>query len=490
MSRQWTFGQKLALGFALPIVLLIALGAVSYRISDLLVENSQQVTHSYHVLESLASLESQMKDAETGQRGYLLTGRDTYLEPYNSALIGIPKRMAELRDLTSDNAHQQQRLDQAQPLVDAKLAELKQTIDLRTGQGLDAALQVVLSDRGKKAMDDLRQVLAAVDAEERDLLVQRDQQAKDTVRTAKISIWSAAITALLLAGLTGYLITRSLNTQLGNAVSGIQSSSVELQSAAAESAAGSTEQKAAITEASTTLKELAATSRQMAENAQRVTRIAEDNTTSARNGDLTVQRAQEAIGGIRRQVDLIVAHMLDLGKKSQQVGVVLELINELAEQTNILAVNATIESAGAGEAGKRFGVVADEIRKLADRVGSSSKEIRTLIEEIRSAANTTVMATEDGSKAVDAGTRQFGDVAQVFRQIAGGVQTTTDASREIELGSRQQVTAIDQVSTALQGILQAATQAESSTRQTQETSTQLALLARQLLQLVRSEAAA
>jgi methyl-accepting chemotaxis protein len=385
---------------------------------------------------------------------------------------------------------QQQRLAQAQPYVDSKLAELKQTIELRRGQGLDAALAVVLSDRGKQAMDDLRGILAAVDAEERDLLVKRDEQATTSVRTAKASIWSAVITALLLAGVTGYLITRSLNTQLGNAVSGIQSSSAELQSAAAESAAGSTEQKAAITEASTTLKELAATSRQMAENAQRVTRIAEDNSASARNGDLTVQKAQDAIGGIRRQVDLIVAHMLDLGKKSQQVGVVLELINELAEQTNILAVNATIESAGAGEAGKRFGVVADEIRKLADRVGSSSKEIRTLIEEIRSAANTTVMATEDGSKAVDAGTRQFGDVAQVFRQIAGGVQTTTDASREIELGSRQQVTAIEQVGTALQGILQAATQAETSTRQTQETSAQLAVLARQLLQLVRADAAA
>jgi methyl-accepting chemotaxis protein len=490
MSRQWTFGKKLALGFALPIALLIALGAVSYRISDLLVINGQQVTHSYQVLETLASLESQMKDAETGQRGYLLTGRDAYLEPYNAALIGIPKKLGELRTLTADNAVQQQRLAQAQPYVDSKLAELKQTIELRRGQGLDAALAVVLSDRGKQAMDDLRGILAAVDAEERDLLVKRDEQATTSVRTAKASIWSAVITALLLAGVTGYLITRSLNTQLGNAVSGIQSSSAELQSAAAESAAGSTEQKAAITEASTTLKELAATSRQMAENAQRVTRIAEDNSASARNGDLTVQKAQDAIGGIRRQVDLIVAHMLDLGKKSQQVGVVLELINELAEQTNILAVNATIESAGAGEAGKRFGVVADEIRKLADRVGSSSKEIRTLIEEIRSAANTTVMATEDGSKAVDAGTRQFGDVAQVFRQIAGGVQTTTDASREIELGSRQQVTAIEQVGTALQGILQAATQAETSTRQTQETSAQLAVLARQLLQLVRADAAA
>ena len=111
----------------------------------------------------------------------------------------------------------------------------------------------------------------------------------------------------------------------------------------------------------------------------------------------------------------------------------LEIVSELAEQTNILAINATIEAAGAGEAGKRFAVVADEIRKLADRVGGSTKEIRGLIDDVRSAVNTTVMATETGSKAVDAGTRQFGDVATSFKQIADLVATTTEAAREIEL---------------------------------------------------------
>src|SRR6185312_9715141 len=103
--------------------------------------------------------------------------------------------------------------------------------------------------------------------------------------------------------------------------------------------------------------------------------------------------------------------MLDLGKKSQQIGAVLDIVAELAEQTNILAINATIEAAGAGDSGKRFAIVADEIRKLADRVGGSTKEVRGLIDDVRSAVNTTVMTTETGSKAVDATGKQFGDVA-------------------------------------------------------------------------------
>src|ERR1700691_4992717 len=130
--------------------------------------------------------------------------------------------------------------------------------------------------------------------------------------------------------------------------------------------------------------------------------------------------------------------MLDLGKKSQEIGSVLDIVSELAEQTNILAINATIEAIGAGETGKRFAVVADEIRKLADRVGGSTKEVRTLIDDVRSAVNTTVMATETGSKAVDAGARQFGDLASSFKQISGLVTTTTNAAREIELSTKQQ----------------------------------------------------
>jgi methyl-accepting chemotaxis protein len=194
-------------------------------------------------------------------------------------------------------------------------------------------------------------------------------------------------------------------------------------------------------------------------------------------------------GAISRQVDLVVSHMLELGKKSQQIGTVLDIVSELAEQTNILSINATIEAAGAGEAGKRFAVVADEIRKLADRVAGSTKEIRGLIEDVRSAVNTTVMATETGSKAVDAGAKQFGHVAASFKHIAGLVTTTTEAAREIELSTKQQTTAVEQVNVAIANLAQASKETEASSGQTLQTASQLAGLSQDLLRLVRPQAA-
>jgi methyl-accepting chemotaxis protein len=192
-------------------------------------------------------------------------------------------------------------------------------------------------------------VLAAVDQEERQLLEERSARAEAAANGAKTTIRFGALIALLFVVLAGAVITRSLNHQLSGAVSNIRSSSAELQAAANQQAASSREQATAMAEIATTIRELLASSRQIADSAQRVAQIATETATGARSGDQTVARAQDSVGGIRQQVDLIVTHMLELGKKSQQIGSILEIINELAEQTNILAINATIEAAGAGD---------------------------------------------------------------------------------------------------------------------------------------------
>jgi methyl-accepting chemotaxis protein len=245
-----------------------------------------------------------------------------------------------------------------------------------------------------------------------------------------------------------------------------------------------------MTEISTTITELMATSRQIALSAQRVAEAAEQAAGAAGSGRRTVDVTHESIVGIRHQVDQIVLRMLELGKKSQEIGAVLDIVSELAEQTNILSINATIEAAGAGEAGKRFAVVADEIRKLADRVGGSAKEVRTLIEDVRGAVNTTVMATETGSKAVAAGSLEFAGVTSAFNEIVELVTITTSAAREIELSTQQQSSAVEQVNVAIRSMAQTSVETEASAEQTLQTASQMAVLSRDLLRIIRPAVAA
>ena len=187
-------------------------------------------------------------------------------------------------------------------------------------------------------------------------------------------------------------------------------------------------------------------------------------------------------------MDLIVKHMLDLGKKSQQIGGILEIINELAEQTNILAINATIEAAGAGEAGKRFSVVADEIRKLADRVGGSTKEIRGADRADPLGGQRRRHGHRE--RLEGRGCRAHGSSARstaVFRQISDLLRNTTEAAREIELSTKQQSTAVEQVNIAVANVAQAARESEASSSQVLQTVGELTTLSRDLGRLIQPD---
>lgn len=486
----WTFGRRIAAGFGVSFALLAIVGFISYRTVDALSGTSYVVARTHRVIERIAAVLNGLNDAETGQRGFVITGDDAYLEPYRDGVVSVPQTLEELKQLTADSPEQTARIARLEPFIREKFAELARTIELRRTQGFDAAQREVANNAGKKAMDEARAVIAAMDQEERELLKMRAQEVENAAGSARMTILGGTALCLLFILAAGVVITRSLSAQVGSAVRHVQQSTSELQAVANQQASGAKESATSMTEITTTMSELLATSRQIAESAQRVASVAEQTAGAARSGEDTVQRASDSIIAIRKQVDLVVAHMLELGRKSQQIGSVLDIVSELAEQTNILAINATIEAAGAGDAGKRFGVVADEIRKLADRVGTSTKEIRGLIEDVRGAVNTTVMATETGSKAVESGHRAFGEVTTSFKQVADLVTTTTDAAREIQLSTKQQSTAVEQVNVAIASTAQAARETEAGSGQTLQTASQLAGLSRELLRLVQSQSAA
>lgn len=486
----WTFGQKILAGFSVAGVVLLFVAFMGYANAQRLVENARWTAHTQDVRREISDLRTVAHELDSEVRGFVLTGREGFLASHAESLARMEKNYATLRRLTSDNPEQQRRMQALRPLLDRKMVVNNEYIGVRRAQGSNlnsASLPIAEKEENTAA---IRTVLDAMESEETHLYGVRQAETDSSAALTKAVIFWGSVVGAVLVGLMGFMISQSLARQVGSAVRHIQSSSAELQAAANQQATGAREQATAMSEITTTISELLTTSKQIAESSQRVAAIATDTRSAAQAGDQLVQRTSDSIGGLRRQIDTVVTHMLDLGRKSQQIGGILEIINELAEQTNILAINATIEAAGAGDAGKRFGVVADEVRRLADRVAGSTREIRSLIDEVRAAVNTTVMATEGGTKAVEAGARSFTDAAQAFAQIVALVSTTSEAAREIELSTKQQSTAVEQVNQAAASVAQATKENEASSSQTLQTASQLAGLSRELLRAVQSGTAA
>jgi methyl-accepting chemotaxis protein len=489
MEKNWTFGRRLGAGYAVMVLIVLVLSAIAILALRGAVESKDRVINVDAAIQIEAQRLSALDERITSlQRAYWLSRESPRLDQIRLEREKFDAALTKLESMIyTDEAR---RLVGAIERAASGYRRIADELNQLVQQGAEGeTIARTFDDKVTPLRRQLDEQISMLVAHDMRLLEAAQQTSNDAVASAVGLLLGIAVGAVLLAIAISYALVRSLNNQIGTAVSHVQSSSTELQAAATQQASGAKQQANAMNEIATTISELVATSRQIAESAQRVAQVASQTASSAHHGEGTVGGGQESIAAIRRQVDQVVAHMLDLGRKSQQIGSVLDIVSELAEQTNILAINATIEASGAGENGRRFAVVADEIRKLADRVANSTKEIRGLIDDVRSAVNTTVMATESAAKTVESGSRQFSEVAAAFKQIAGLVGTTTEAAREIELSTKQQATAAEQVRTAVADVTQATHETEASTGQTLQTSSQLASLSRDLMRLVQPQAA-
>jgi methyl-accepting chemotaxis protein len=483
MTSKWTLGRTIAAGFIAVLVLNLTVGVIA------LVSMRHVVASKDRVIRVDAQLEIKAERMQTVRykraaalRGYLLTGNASFREES----VQDTRELGKLLETTAPTVHTDRGRDLIDQISAAEVdsaATVTRLIEIKDKGGTQAQVLAGLAVVAPQRIA-MTKLLTDFSTHERELAKAGERSSSAAADRDSWLIVVVLVGTILVAGALAVVLTRLLRQRIGTAVGEVQSSSAELQSTANQQAVGAMEQATAMSEISTTITELLATSRQITENAQRVSDVAEQTAIAGHSGKSTVTTAQESMSEIRHQVDVIVNHMQELGDKAQRIGAVLDIVSELAEQTNILAINSTIEAAGAGESGKRFAVVADEIRKLADRVAESTKEIRNLIDVVRGAVHTTVIATEMGSKAVDAGTAQFAGVASSFEQIVGLVTTTTEAAREIELSTKQQTTAVEQVNFAVTNVALTTKESEASSSQTLQTASQLAELSTRLRGLV------
>ncbi|PHJ61196.1 ATPase [Nostoc linckia z18] len=204
------FLTKIAQGFALALAILILIASLSYQSTEVLMNTSKNLFNTQMTISVLEELLSNIKDAETGQRGYILTGNEAYLEPYQTALVKVTPEIQQLRKLAANDPRQLSQLDTLQPLIVAKLNELKKTIDLRQNRGLDAALEVIKTDRGNKLMNDIRNIIREMENKAQKQLQQNLKLTQTSVSNTILTQTIAICLSFLILAIVYYFIYREV----------------------------------------------------------------------------------------------------------------------------------------------------------------------------------------------------------------------------------------------------------------------------------------
>lgn len=264
----------------------------------------------------------------------------------------------------------------------------------------------------------------------------------------------------------------------------VASSAVHMADAADKAASSAGKQADRTTQVATAMEEMSATVLEVAKNSTDASDTAEDAMGTASRGGETVSHAVNGMFKIEKSVEESAKIIEDLGKSSEYIGEIINVINDIADQTNLLALNAAIEAARAGEHGRGFAVVADEVRKLAERTTKATKEIAGMIQAIQSSTNGAVSSMDSGTKEVSTGVKLINQAGNALQDIVNMVKVVSEKVIEIAAAAEEQSTTTEEITQNVETVLQVARNLTASAEQSSDAAKELNMLSEELKKIV------
>ncbi|MDY6896598.1 MAG: CHASE3 domain-containing protein [Cyanobacteriota bacterium] len=499
-------------GFGIIIILTGITNFISKLANDSLSEANGWVRHTEEVKGNLLSIKKILVDAETGQRGFIITNKEKYLEPYISANKEIEQVIAKTKEKISDNPQQVGKLTKVETLIDKKFDELAETISLKKAGKEKEVLALINSDIGQNFMDDMRQILNEMMQVEEELLKQRTQQYQQIQQIANYIYWISFFAAIIVSFLSMIVINRYLNFSLQSAfnfteqiaagdlttqldvssndvigqlmralknmshglnslINKVQRSGIQVTSSSTQIAASGkqlegtiTEQVAATQEVSATAKEISNTSSELVKTMEEVAAVSQVTAKAASDNQKDLFEMETTIQNLKEATNSIASRLGIISEKANNINNIVLTITKVADQTNLLSLNAAIEAEKAGEYGLGFAVVAREIRRLADQTAVATLDIEETIKQMQSSVSTGVMEMDKFATEV---TRSVEDVARISNQttqIIEQVQQLTPRFEGVSQGMETQSQAAQQISEAMSQLTSSSMQTADSLR--------------------------
>lgn len=282
------------------------------------------------------------------------------------------------------------------------------------------------------------------------------------------SMWMLSLLipcTVLLALILGFLVTRSITKPLMEGSNSLVSSITQISSTATQLSSSFSEATSSTSEISTTVEEVKQTSHLSYEKAEHVKKMAEKAVEVSKEGKKSTDDTISGMSRIKEEMEYIAESIIKLTEQIQSIGEIISVVNDLADQSNLLSVNAAIEASKAGDYGKGFAVVAQEVKALAEQSKEATHQVRNILDDIQKANSAAVMATERGSKAVERGVSLSTVAGEAIRILAESVTESTQAAIQISLSSKEQLVGMDQLALGMESIKGASIQNMDSAKQ-------------------------
>ncbi|MAL97645.1 methyl-accepting chemotaxis protein [Hydrocarboniclastica marina] len=499
--------KKLAIGFGILLVLLLTVSTVSLF-------SLTEYNHRVKIVEQANAAEIALLDAERDQKNFQIEGDERFL---NHAVELVDKSVSILGPMALMIAEVGDR-----QLVEQIVADLKAYKALLRQYGITNASQQDLIASIEEQMG----VAANSAIEKAEMLKKREQslmaERYDLTVAEIISVTAIAISiAVFIAwGLTrsitgpikesveiatkvasgdltlqisskrrdefGLLLTafatmttnlRALVREIDNGAVSIASASEELSIVTNETSRGVAEQQSQTDQVSTAMNEMVATVSEVAKSAEAAFQAANRASEKSGNGEKAVKETLQFVAELNTQIVNVMKQLSGLQSETNNIGTVLDVIKSVAEQTNLLALNAAIEAARAGEQGRGFAVVADEVRSLAQRTQTSAKEIEALIGTLVDSAESSVASMEVGHKLSEQTLERAELAGTAIQEVSGAVEEIRQHNSQIATAAEQQSSVAEDINHNITQIRDVGNQSAASTEEVSAASAELARLA-------------